>query len=288
LQAANVGQYSESVRKAKAGLEAYPTKTGPRLLVSMATYNERDNLKPLIEEIHAVAPAADVLVTDDHSPDGTGELADELAAADPRVQVLHRAGKLGLGSAILAAMRYAMDHDYDLFVNMDADFSHHPRFLPAILAGMSRYDVMIGSRYIRGGGTANWPLARRLMSFGVNLVVRALMRSPAKDCSGGYRCYRVARLRRARLHDTISRGYSFQQEVLYRCRKAGCRIGETPILFENRKAGDSKVSAREAVRSMSLLVWLGLEATFGAGAPARQRPSRPLAPASVASRPIAA
>src|SRR6516165_4989756 len=104
------------------------------------------------------------------------------------------AGKLGLGSAILAAMRYAMDHDYDLFVNMDADFSHHPRFLPAILAGMSRYDVMIGSRYIRGGGTANWPLARRLMSFGVNLVVRALMRSPAKDCSGGYRCYRVARL----------------------------------------------------------------------------------------------
>jgi dolichol-phosphate mannosyltransferase len=242
----------------------------PRILVSMATFNERENIAALIQEIHVVVPSADVLVTDDSSPDGTGDLADALAAADPRIHVLHRQGKLGLGTAILAAMRFAMDRRYDLFVNMDADFSHHPRYLPDILAGMRRHDVMIGSRYVHGGATAGWPLSRRLMSLGVNLVVRALMRSPAKDCSGGYRCYRVARLRQARLHNMLSRGYSFQQEVLYRCRKAGCRIGETPILFENRKAGDSKVDHREAVRSMSLLIWMGLQAMFGEGADPRR------------------
>ena len=125
-----------------------------RLLVSLATYNERDNLGPLIgRDSRACCRAADVLVIDDNSPDGTGQLADELAADDPRLHVLHRPGKLGLGTAILAAMRYAMDHDYDLLLNMDADFSHHPRYLPALLAGMDRHDVMIGSRYVPGGGT---------------------------------------------------------------------------------------------------------------------------------------
>jgi len=235
----------------------------PRLLVSMATYNERDNLAPLIREIHAHVPAADVLVTDDNSPDGTGKLADDLAAADPRIHVLHRPGKQGLGTAILLAMRYAMDHDYDWFVNLDADFSHPPRYLPALLAGMKRHDVMIGSRYVPGGKAVDWPWSRRLMSFGVNLVVRLLMRLPAHDCSGGYRCYRVAKLRQTDLEHLLSRGYSFQQEVLYRCYKAGCRIGETPIIFENRKAGASKVNPREAMRSMSILVWLGLTAVFG-------------------------
>src|SRR5438477_6535407 len=147
-------------------------KGPPRILVSLATYNERDNLTPLIREVLERLPAAHVLVVDDNSPDGTGQLADELAAADPRVRVLHRAGKLGLGTAILTAMRYAMDHDYDYLVNMDADFSHHPRYLPALLAGMKKHDVMIGSRYVPGGGAVDWPLARRLMSRGVNTVVR--------------------------------------------------------------------------------------------------------------------
>ena len=199
--------------------------TPPRILVSIATYNERDNLAPLTQEIGKVLPAADVLVIDDNSPDGTGQLADELARADPRVHVLHRPGKLGLGTAILAAMRYAMDHDYDFLVNMDADFSHHPRYLPALLAGMARHDVMIGSRYVSGGGAVNWPLSRRLISRGVNTVVRLLMRIPAHDTSGAYRCYRVAKLRETDLENLLSRGYSFQQEILYRCRKAGCRIG---------------------------------------------------------------
>jgi dolichol-phosphate mannosyltransferase len=229
----------------------------------MATYNERDNLRDLVAEIHKVAPDADVLVTDDNSPDGTGELADELARADPRVHVIHRAGKLGLGTAVLAAMRFAIEGGYDLFVNVDADFSHHPRYLPAILAGMADHDVMIGSRYVPGGGTANWPLSRQLISRGVNLLVRFLMRIPARDCSGGYRCYRVSCLRKARLEELTSRGYSFQQEVLYRCRRVGCRIGETPILFENRRAGASKVNPREAMRSITLLLQIGMRSFCG-------------------------
>ncbi len=237
----------------------------PRILVALATYNERENLAPLIGEIHAAVPAADVLVIDDNSPDGTGRLADELAANDVRIHVLHRPGKLGLGTAILAGVQHALEHDYDLFINMDADFSHHPRYLPALLAGMKRHDVMIGSRYIPGGGVANWPWSRRLMSWGVNAVVRFLLRIPARDTSGAYRCYRVAKLRRTDLAHMLSRGYSFQQELLYLCRQAGCAIGETPILFENRRAGSSKVNMKEAVRSMAVLLYLGLKAFCGAG-----------------------
>jgi dolichol-phosphate mannosyltransferase len=235
----------------------------PRVLVSLACYNERENLEPLIREIHKELPDANVLVIDDNSPDGTGQLADELAAKDPRVHVLHRSGKLGLGTAIVTGMRYAMEHDYDFFLNMDADFSHHPRYLPAILAGMPNRDVMIGSRYVPGGGTVNWPLSRKVISRSVNLVVRLLFRMPARDASGAYRCYRVSKLRQVPLDQIISRGYSFQQEVLYRCRKAGCRLGETPIVFEDRRAGSSKVNLREAVRSLSMLVYLGTFAFLG-------------------------
>jgi dolichol-phosphate mannosyltransferase len=244
-------------------LARQPSSLTPRILVSLCTYNECDNLGPLVDEIRRTLPAADVLVLDDNSPDGTGKLADELHEADPNVLVEHRAGKLGLGSAILAAMRYAMDHQYDLLINMDADFSHHPRYLPALLAGMENRDVMIGSRYVPGGGSAHWPLSRRLMSAGVNRLVRLLMRIPARDTSGAYRCYRVSLLRRAGLDRVISRGYSFQQEVLYRCRKANARMGESPIMFENRRAGSSKVNPREAVRSLSVILLVGLQAFFG-------------------------
>jgi dolichol-phosphate mannosyltransferase len=235
----------------------------PRILISLATYNESGNLAPLVEEIRRTLPAADVLVVDDNSPDGTGRIADELAARDSHVHVLHRSGKLGLGTAVLTAMRFAMDHGFDFHVNMDADFSHHPRYLPALVAGMRRYDVMIGSRYVPGGGSENWPLSRQVISRSVNALVRFLMRIPARDCSGAFRCYRVAKLREAHLERVRSRGYSFQQEVLYRCRLAGCRIGETPIVFADRRAGASKVNTREAVRSMGMLLALGLPAFFG-------------------------
>lgn len=236
-----------------------------RLLVTLATYNERDNLQPLIEAIRSHVPHADILVIDDNSPDGTGKLADELAAADARLHVMHRPGKLGLGTATLAAMQFAIDRGYDLLLNLDADFSHPPRFIPAILAGMSAHDVMIGSRYVAGGGTENWPFARRVISRCVNTLVRLLFRMPVRDASGAFRCYRVSKLREARLDLVRSRGYSFQQEVLHRCHRAGCRLGETPIIFENRRAGASKVNLREAVRSMSMLIWVGLRSWFGRG-----------------------
>jgi dolichol-phosphate mannosyltransferase len=240
-----------------------PVSSTPRILVSLATYNERDNLGALVPEIHNRLPDADVLVIDDNSPDGTGKLADELAAANPRIHVLHRSGKLGLGTAILAGMRYAMDNNYDYLINMDCDFSHHPRYLPAILAGMDKRDVMIGSRYVAGGGTRNWPLSRELLSRSVNMLVRFLLRMPARDASGAYRCYRVSKLRETALDRIISRGYSFQQEVLYRCRRAGCRIGETPIIFEDRRAGSSKVNMREAQRSLATILYIGGHAFFG-------------------------
>ncbi len=234
-----------------------------RILVSLATYNERDNLPGLLHEIHRIVPAVDLLVIDDNSPDGTGQVADALAAADAHLHVVHRSGKLGLGTAILAGMRYAMEHGYDIFVNMDADFSHHPRYLPALLAGMDRHDVMIGSRYIPGGGSLHWPWSRRLMSGGVNLLVRLLLRLPAKDTSGGYRAYRVALLGRAALDGLLSRGYSFQQEVLYHCRRAGGRIGEIPIVFEDRRQGTTKANLREIVGSLSTILYLGLRSFFG-------------------------
>jgi len=243
-----------------------PAVDSLRILVMLATYNERDNLRPLIEEIHAFLSGADVLVIDDNSPDGTGKLADALAASDPRVEVLHRPGKLGLGTATLGGIQHAIKRDYDLLINMDADFSHHPRYLPALLAGMDDHDVMIGSRYVPGGGASNWPLSRRLMSRGVNAFVRLFLRIPARDTSGAYRCFRVDKLREANLEKLLSRGYSFQQELLFRVRRAGCRIGETPITFENRRAGASKVNPHEAIRSIGVLLRIGLRALFGVDA----------------------
>jgi dolichol-phosphate mannosyltransferase len=234
-----------------------------RVLVSVATFNEAGNIRELIARIHEHAPQADVLVVDDNSPDGTGGMVDDIGKTDPRVRCLHRAGKLGLGTAIIAAMRHAIDRDYEVMVNMDADFSHPPRYLPAMLEGMSRRDIMIGSRYVPGGGTENWPLSRKCMSLGVNLIVRGLFRMNARDASGGYRCYRIAKLRRVNFARMISRGYSFQQEMLFRCTLAGATIGETPIIFENRKHGDSKVNLRESARSLSTIIYLGIRAMFG-------------------------
>jgi len=236
---------------------------GQRVLVGLATYRERENLETLIPDIRRWAPNADVLVVDDASPDGTADFVRGLGRRDPRVHLLLRAGKLGLGTAILAAMRYAINGGYDLFVNMDADLSHNPAHLPAILGGMARHDVMIGSRYVPGGRTVDWPMSRQVISRCVNLLTRFLFRFRARDLSGGYRCYRVSKLREAGLERTISLGYSFMQEVLYRCKRAGCRIGETPIVFEERRAGSSKVSVVESLRSLGLLLSLGLPAFFG-------------------------
>ena len=232
----------------------------PRLLVSLATYDEASNLRPLVRAIREQAPHASILVIDDNSPDGTGRIADEIRAQLPDIHVLHRPGKLGLGTAVLAGMKFAIDHDYDYFLNLDADFSHPPRFIPAILAGMADADVMIGSRYVPGGGVeGDFNFKRKFMSTGINMYARFFLGLRTRDNSGSYRCYRVEKLRQIDLGKVRSRGYSFMEEILYWCRSVGCRFGETPILFENRRSGYSKINTREAIKALQIIFELGVD-----------------------------
>jgi dolichol-phosphate mannosyltransferase len=235
-----------------------PTPT----LVSVATYNEMGNLPRLVEEIERSLPGADVLVVDDNSPDGTGQWCDERAKTDPRLRCLHREGKLGLGTATIAAMRYAMEHGYRYLVNLDADFSHPPKHLPELVAGMegaSPVDVMIGSRYTRGGRIEGWPLKRHLMSQAINLYSRWGLWLSTKDCSGAYRCYRVSKLAEIDFDSIVSRGYSFQEEILWRLKRVGCRFGEVPITFVDREAGSSKINSRESINAVKILLRLGVK-----------------------------
>jgi dolichol-phosphate mannosyltransferase len=238
--------------------------SAPRLLISLATYNEAGNLGPLVAEIRAHAPASTLLIIDDNSPDGTGRIADELRQTLPDIHVIHRPGKLGLGTATLAAVRFAIDNQFDYLLNLDADFSHPPRFIPALLAGMADHDVMIGSRYVAGGGVeGGFTLKRRFMSSGINTYARLMLGLTSKDNSGAFRCYRVAKLAQIDLNQVRSRGYSFQEEILFWCQLVGCRIGETPILFENRREGASKINGKEAVSALWILFKLGCERITG-------------------------
>jgi dolichol-phosphate mannosyltransferase len=245
----------------------------PRTLVTVATYNEMENLPSLVEAIFGQVDV-DLLVIDDNSPDGTGRWCDSKAEQDPRVHCLHRPGKLGLGTATIAGMRWAIEHGYEQVLNMDADFSHHPRYLPAFLAGMDPpegppIDVMIGSRYIPGGGVEGWPLKRHIMSRGINLVARLLLGLKPSDCSGAFRCYRTSVLRRLDFDAVRSRGYSFQEEILWHLKRLGARFGETPIVFVDRQRGSSKIDMREAFSSLATLFGLGLQNWFGLRFPPR-------------------
>ena len=248
----------------------------PRTLVALATYNERENLAALVETILDEMPFAHVLVVDDASPDGTGILADELAKKYAQLAVVHRPGKQGLGSAIIACMRYAMDKRYDYLITLDADFSHPPKNVPALVGGMKDHDVMIGSRYVPGGGIVGWDWKRHVMSRCINAYTRILLGVPARDCSGDFRCYRVAKLHAIDFQAVRSRGYSFMEEILYHCHRAGCRIGETPIVFENRKMGASKINSLEAVKAL----WVLFVVALGRLLPARRRTDTPAAKAS--------
>lgn len=238
-----------------------------RLIISLATYNESGNLKSLVEEILRSLPEADILVIDDNSPDGTGRIADELAQLHPSVHVIHRPGKMGLGTAVLTAMRYAIENGYEYLINMDADFSHPPRFLPELMAGVhdKGYDVMIGSRYIAGGGIAGeqFNLKRKFMSGGINAYARFWLGLSSRDNSGSYRCYRTEMLRRIPFDKIRSRGYSFMEEILYWCLEAGAKIGETPIVFENRRAGASKINKMEAFNALRIIAELGVGRALG-------------------------
>jgi dolichol-phosphate mannosyltransferase len=229
-----------------------------RTLVTVATYNEIENLPQLVEQVWQVAPQADVLVIDDNSPDGTGHWCDEQAAKEPRLHCVHRSGKLGLGTAIIAAMQYAIEHGYDYVLNMDADFSHHPRYIPAILAAMESADVSIGSRYCPGGGTKDWPFTRRLMSWGVNTYARCLLGLKPRDTSGAFRCYRVSLLRRLDFTTIKSRGYSFQEEILWRLKRLKARMSETPLLFADLERGQSKINKQEAISAIWIIFRLGV------------------------------
>lgn len=242
---------------------AAPDSASPRTLVTVATYNEIENLPELVAEIWQVAPQADVLVIDDNSPDGTGRWCDEQAAHEPRLACVHRPGKLGLGTATIAAMQYAIEHDYEVVLNMDADFSHHPRYIPAILAAMDRVDVAIGSRYCPGGGVQDWPLPRRLMSWGVNAYARLALGLAPRDTSGAFRCYRVALLKQLDFSAIKSRGYSFQEEILWRLKRVGARMVETPILFADRERGQSKINRQEALAALRIIFRLGLTNWLG-------------------------
>ncbi len=235
-----------------------------RLVVSLATYNEYGNLRQLVAEIRDFVPNAGILIIDDNSPDGTGDLADDLRASLPEVHVIHRPAKLGLGTAMLEAMQFAIDHDYDYLLNLDADGSHPPRFIPALLQGMFENDVMIGSRYVKGGGVeGEFNLKRKFMSTGINWYARLLLGLKTKDNSGAFRCYRVSKLREIGIDCVRSRGYSFQEEILFWCRVVGCRMGETPILFENRRSGVSKINQREAIEAVKIIFKLGIARLLG-------------------------
>jgi dolichol-phosphate mannosyltransferase len=222
-----------------------------------------ENLPRLVEEIFRVTPQVDILVIDDHSPDGTGLWCDGQQAANPRLACLHRPGKLGLGTATIAGMKYAIERGYRFVLNMDADFSHQPKYLPALLAGMDPpgrppVDVMIGSRYIPGGGVEGWPWKRRLMSRAVNFYARRLLGLRPNDCSGAFRCYRTETLARLDFDAIESRGYSFQEEVLWRLKRLGARFQETPIVFVERRRGASKIDAGEGLAALRIIFSLAV------------------------------
>jgi dolichol-phosphate mannosyltransferase len=218
-------------------------------LVVLPTYDEIENLERVVS---AVRPLRyEVLIVDDNSPDGTGALADRLAAADPGITVLHRPRKLGLGSAYVAGFTRGLERGYQLFVEMDADGSHLPEHLESIVSAARRSGgLAIGSRYVRGGGIGGWGPARYLLSWGANLYTRGLLRLPVRDCTSGYRCYTRPALEAIGLHRILAQGYSFQIEMLYRCRRLGFAVVEVPIRFEDRTQGHSKVSEGEIRKAL--------------------------------------
>jgi len=227
-----------------------------RVLVVIPTYDERDNLGRIIARLRAAVPNADVLVVDDDSPDGTGALADELAASDARVHVLHRPSKQGLGPAYLAGFAWGLDRDYDALVEMDADGSHAPEELPKLLAAAADADVVLGSRWVPGGSVVDWPRRREVLSRGGNAYARLLLGLPVRDATGGYRVYRRAVLETVALGDVASAGYCFQVDLLWRAWQAGFRVVEVPIRFVERTAGVSKMSRDVVAEALwRITVW---------------------------------
>jgi dolichol-phosphate mannosyltransferase len=213
-----------------------------RVLVVIPTYNEADNLRIIVGRVRQAVPLVDVLVADDNSPDGTGRIADELAAGDEHVRVLHRPDKQGLGAAYIAGFGWAADHGYDAVVEMDADGSHAPEELPRLLDALVEADAVLGSRYVAGGTVLNWPTSRLLISRGGNVYTRLALGMPFRDATGGYRAYRLPVLEKIELDSVSSQGYCFQVDLAWRAYRHGFRVVEVPITFADRERGASKMS----------------------------------------------
>jgi dolichol-phosphate mannosyltransferase len=226
-------------------------------LVVLPTYNERENLTPMIAQLLDLPVRLGVIVVDDNSPDGTGDLADDLASQHPgRVSVIHRPGKLGLGTAYRAGFADGLARGAARIMTMDADFSHHPRHIPAMVEASAQYELAIGSRYVPGGDTPDFPFRRRLLSWGANTFARTMLGLKAHDATAGFRCYRRVVLETLPLDSIFSSGYSFLIEMLFMVQRAGFSVGEVPIIFEDRKLGTSKISSREITRALYTVVRL--------------------------------
>ena len=234
-----------------------------KTLIIVPTYNEQKNLTNIYQKILKSAKNYDLLIVDDNSPDGTGEIADRLAWKDKRVKVIHREGKMGLGSAYIRGMDYALDLNYEYIIAMDADLSHDPVNLPRMLELIRHYDLVIGSRYVKDGGMVNWGVGRYFISRFANVLCRWILQIPQEDCSGGYKCYRASLLQKIGLQNIFAKGYAFQVEILFRSLKVGAKVIEIPIVFVNRHEGESKLSAQElflfgwTVIKLRWLSWLG-------------------------------
>jgi glycosyltransferase involved in cell wall biosynthesis len=222
-------------------------------LLIIPTYNESENIRALVEKVRERVPDMHVLIIDDNSPDGTGRIADQLASEYEGIRAMHREGKLGLGSAYVAGFKQALADGYDLICQMDADFSHDPSYWPDLLRGMDGHDVMIGSRYVPGGGTRNWGIHRRLLSRASGFVARLVLGIKVRDCTGGFRCYKRHVIEKIDPGTIFSNGYSFIEEVLYKAVKAGAVVGETPIIFVERERGKSKISKKEIFKAVVTL-----------------------------------
>lgn len=235
-----------------------------RVLIVTPTFNERDNLPAFVDAVFGVLPSADVLVVDDASPDGTGDLADELAARDPRVHVLHRPGKLGLGTAYVEGFHFAIERGYDVAFEMDADLSHEPRYLPDFLRAIDEgADVVLGSRNMPGGGVLGWGLGRHVLSKGGSLYARSILGVGVRDLTTGFKAYTRRALCAIELGDVRSNGYAFQIETTYRALRKGLRVTEVPIVFVDRRAGQSKMSRRIFAEAIVEVWRLRLDAARG-------------------------
>ncbi|SRR5579871_1959278 len=239
------------------------SKNASKTIIVVPTYNEKGNINTIYEKIFRASQLSHLLIVDDNSPDGTGKIADGLARKDKRVQVLHRPGKQGLGSAYVAGMRFAIEKGYRNVIAMDADLSHDPANLPRMLELSEKYDLVIGSRYVKDGGMVNWNARRFLISQLANLYCRWFLGLRQADCSGGFKCYRADLLRKIGMENIFAKGYSFQVEILFRAVRAGAKVIEIPIIFVNRHVGESKLNFGElwqfflTVLKLRWRAWLG-------------------------------